>query len=104
MTNPTFAEELESASPSACYEAREWVEEHPGLTENELWKICPRGDWLWWLLMDAFAIGEASLYGQLFQGMHPSLSAAVGYPENVDDEHLAGLADRIRKIFPEWPL
>ena len=33
----------------ACNEAREWVKEHGG-TSQELWNDCQRGDWMaWWI-------------------------------------------------------
>ena len=105
----TFAEELDSACPSACYEALEWVEERErlGLTENDLWKVCPRGDWLWWLLLDAFAIDEGGLDGPRYNSLYPSLRKALFAPSSYltpSDENLKELADRIRKLFPEWPL
>ena len=109
----TFAEELEGAA--ACTEGVdwviEWVERRKRLgidfTENDFWKTCPRGDWLWWLLLDAFAIGEYGLGGPQYNTLYPSLSTAMFMPPSYptpSDEDLAGLADRIRKIFPEWPL
>ena len=35
----------------ACHEAVEWVAECKGNTLMEMWARCPRGDWMWWLLI-----------------------------------------------------
>ncbi len=104
----TFAEELEEASPSACFEAVEWVTLMMQLdedrTENDLWKMCPRGDWLHWLLLDAFAVDDKGYFGEWYEPAARSLRVTLRYPAYLGDEHLEELADRIREIFPEWPL
>jgi len=34
---------------NACNEAVEWVEANPTLSPAQLWRQCPRGDWLLWI-------------------------------------------------------
>ena len=94
----TFARELSEATPYACCEAVEWVrrKERQGLDDNEIWKLCDRGDWLYWLLLDAFDVGRAPDFGG--EWYH------LDYPMSADRATLAAFADRIHKIFPEWPL
>ena len=65
------------------------------------------GDWLWWLLMDAFALGYKGFFGEWYQDAFQSLRITLDYSycsHDPGDEYLEGLADRIRELFPEWPL
>ena len=34
----------------ACPEALKWVKRYPDKSMQDLWDICPRGDWMLWLL------------------------------------------------------
>ena len=36
----------------ACLEALKWVKRHPDKSMQDLWSICPRGDWMLWLLKE----------------------------------------------------
>ena len=37
----------------ACHEAVAWVAKQKGQPLKRIWNRCPRGDWMWWLLMFA---------------------------------------------------
>ena len=105
----TFAEELDNTAPFACYDAVLWVksQERQGLDDNEIWQSCERGDWLHWLLLDAFNIGEGGTRGFSGEWYHDavaSLRAVLDYPMESDPVTQRAFAYRIRKIFPEWPL
>ena len=106
----TFARELSEATPYACCEAVEWVrrKERQGLDDNEIWKLCDRGDWLYWLLLDVFNVGEGAevFTGSFYYAAVSSLREVLEYPTLFasDAATQAAFADRIHKIFPEWPL
>ena len=37
-------------SMDACLDALEWVKRYPDKSMQDLWNICPRSDWMLWLL------------------------------------------------------
>lgn len=103
----TFAQELGVADPMACGLAIDWVTSmaRRGYDDNEIWKRCTRGDWLLWLLLDAFSVNDEDFCGEWYHQAVASLRLACKYPTNhTDMVELAGLAERVREIFPEWPL
>ena len=44
---------------NACQDALDWIADQRHQTPQHLWKVCPRGDWMAWLLAELGVAHEA---------------------------------------------
>lgn len=103
-----LSEELLALSISACTEAVEWVQkqERRGFDDNAIWKMCVRGDWMAWWLLEVFVLADRSYFSAETTVLGRSLYAVLGEANSINrgPQELASAAHLIREYFPEWPL
>ena len=81
----------------ACDPAREWTERQVGTKPSELWRQCPRPDWLIWFA-HTVGIERAHIIGVLGDALE------LARPHMIDSTSFGCplLVSRIGRLVPRW--
>jgi len=94
ITNTEVLDYLRSLG--ACKDAVKWVETHGG-TADELWRDCPRGDWMMWVLGHAGLLGSPQHLAACLSDILGLAAGALQQSDAVRDT-LRGYADGVVTI------
>ena len=86
----------------ACQDALDWIADQRHQTPRHLWKVCPRGDWMAWLLAELGVAHEArasawKAYGEARASAWKAYAEAIVSAQKAYDEATASAGKAYRE-------